>query len=71
MALNSPKDGLPARPNNRRAGKDLSQTGRGYLPAKNDPNVDRNAVGENLRNPRKRDVSNGLNAKDDRTKNDG
>jgi len=37
---------------------------RGYLPAKDDPDRDRDAVGENLQEPRKRNVSDGLKTKD-------
>ncbi|ATN37703.1 hypothetical protein ACO34A_28460 (plasmid) [Rhizobium sp. ACO-34A] len=33
---------------------------RGYLPAKDEPEVDRDAVGENLRDPRKRNLSDAL-----------
>ena len=38
---------------------------RGYLPAKDDPDVDRDAVGENLQDPRKRNVYDGMKTRDD------
>ena len=37
---------------------------RGYLPAKDDPEHDRDAVGENLQDPRKRNVSDAFKTKD-------
>ncbi len=38
---------------------------RGYLPAKDDPNVDRDAVGENNRDPLKTDLSDAAKTKGD------
>lgn len=37
----------------------------GYLPAKDDPEIDRDAVGENLKDPRKRNLSDALKTKED------
>ena len=39
---------------------------RGYLPAKDDPEIHRDAVGENLRDPRKRNVADALKTKQDK-----
>jgi len=39
---------------------------RGYLPAKDNPDVDHDAVGENLQDPRKRDVSDALKTRNDK-----
>lgn len=39
---------------------------RGYLPAKDDPDHDRDAAGENLQDPRKRNVGDAFKTKDDR-----
>lgn len=39
--------------------------GKDYLPAKDDPDVDRDAVGENFQDPRKRNVSDGMKTRDD------
>jgi hypothetical protein len=36
---------------------------RGYLPAKDDPDVDRDAAGENNRDPEKNDLSDALKQK--------
>jgi hypothetical protein len=38
---------------------------RGYLPAIDDPEVDRDAAGENLKDPDKRDLSDALKTKHD------
>ncbi|MCO6187827.1 hypothetical protein [Rhizobium sp. L1K21] len=38
---------------------------RGYMPAKDDPDIDRDAVGENLQDPRKENVSDAMKTKDD------
>ncbi|MDB5523444.1 MAG: hypothetical protein JWM58_1207 [Rhizobium sp.] len=67
MALNSPKDGAPGTTEQspRWEGPQATRP-PGYLPAKDDPNVDRDAVGENLQVPRKRNVSEGFKTRDDR-----
>jgi hypothetical protein len=58
MAIESPKNGAPGTTEQspRWEGPEASRP-RGYLPAKDDPEHDRDALGENLRDPRKRDVS--------------
>jgi len=65
MAINAPKDGAPGTTEQspRWEGPEENRP-RGYLPAKDDPEVDRDAVGENLRDPRKRDVSDGMKTRD-------
>lgn len=67
MTPNSPKDGAPGTTEQspRWEGPQVNRP-RGYLPAKDDPDVDRDAVGENLRDPRKRDVSDGFKTKDNK-----
>jgi len=67
MALNSPKDGAPGTTEQSpRWEGPQKNTPRGYLPAKDDPEVDRDAVGENLLDPRKRDVSDAMKTRDDK-----
>jgi hypothetical protein len=67
MALNSPKDGAPGTTEQSpRWEGPQANTPRGYMPAKDNPDVDRDAVGENLQDPRKRNVSDGMKTKDDR-----
>ncbi|MDB5555577.1 MAG: hypothetical protein JWL86_5561 [Rhizobium sp.] len=67
MPVNSPKDGAPGTTEQspRWEGPQENRP-RGYLPAKDDPEVDRDAVGENLQDPRKRDVSDALKTRDDK-----
>jgi hypothetical protein len=57
MAIESPKNGAPGTTEQspRWEGPEASRP-RGYLPAKDDPEHDRDALGENLRDPTKRDV---------------
>jgi hypothetical protein len=67
MAINAPKDGAPGTTEQSPRWEGPEETRpRGYLPAKDDPEVDRDAVGENLRDPRKRDVSDAMKTKDDK-----
>lgn len=40
-------------------------TPRGYMPAKDDPECDRDAVGENNQDPRRRDTSDAMKTKGD------
>ncbi len=42
-----------------------TQKPRGYMPAKDDPEQDRDAVGENLKDPEKRKISDALKTRDD------
>jgi len=66
MAIDSPRDGAPGTTDQspRWEGPEASRP-RGYLPAKDDPERDRDANGENLRDPRKRDVSDAFKTKED------
>lgn len=67
MAINSPKDGAPGTTEQSPRWEGPEETRpRGYLPAQDDPEVDRDAVGENLQDPRKRDVSDAMKTKDDK-----
>jgi hypothetical protein len=65
MDLEKPKDGAPGTTDQspRWEGPEKTRP-RGYLPAKDDPDVDRDAVGENLQDPRKRNVSDALKMRD-------
>ena len=66
MGMNSPKDGKPGTTDQspRWEGPEENRP-RGYLPAKDNPDVDRDAVGENLQEPRKRDLSDALKTRED------
>ncbi|MDB5556527.1 MAG: hypothetical protein JWL86_6511 [Rhizobium sp.] len=67
MALEKPKSGAPGTTDQSPRWEGPEETRpRGYLPAKDDPDVDRDAVGENLRDPRKRNVSDALKTRDKR-----
>ena len=61
MTIKSPRDGAPGTTDQspRWEGPEESRP-RGYLPAKDNPEVDRDANGENLQDPRKRDISDGF-----------
>ena len=66
MAIEKPRDGAPGTTDQspRWEGPEASRP-RGYLPAKDDPEHNRDAAGENLRDPRKRDLSDGFKTKED------
>jgi len=66
MGMNAPKDGQPGTTDQspRWEGPEENRP-RGYLPAKDDPDVDRDAVGENLQDPRKRNLGDSIKTKDD------
>lgn len=67
MAINSPKDGAPGTTEQSPRWEGPEETRpRGYLPAKDNPEIDRDAVGENLQDPRKRSVSDGMKTKEDK-----
>jgi len=67
MAINAAKDGAPGTTEQSPRWEGPEETRpRGYLPAKDDPEVGRDAVGENLRDPRKHDVSDAMKTKDDK-----
>ncbi|WP_374990001.1 hypothetical protein [Rhizobium sp. TH2] len=65
--MKSPRDGAPGTTDQspRWEGPEESRP-RGYLPAKDNPVVDRDANGENLQDPRKRDVSDGFKTTSDK-----
>jgi hypothetical protein len=67
MSIKSPRDGAPGTTDQspRWEGPQEAQPG-GYLPAKDDPEVDRDANGENLQDPRKRDLSDGFKTTPDK-----
>jgi hypothetical protein len=67
MTIKSPRDGAPGTTDQspRWEGPEESRP-RGYLPAKDDPEVDRDANNENLQDPRKRDVSDGFKTTNDK-----
>jgi hypothetical protein len=56
--MNSPKDGAPGTTDQspRWEGPRESRP-QGYMPAKDNPDVDRDAVGENLQDPEKRNLA--------------
>ncbi|MCJ8236788.1 hypothetical protein [Peteryoungia algae] len=65
MSTYSPKDGKPGTTDQSprwEGPKDNRPSG--YMPAKDDPDVDRDAVGENLQDPEKRDLGDSLKTKD-------
>lgn len=66
MAIDSPKNGAPGTTDQspRWEGPESTRP-RGYLPAKDDPEHDRDAADENLRDPRKRDLSDAFKTKED------
>lgn len=65
MDLKKPKDGAPGTTEQSPRWEGPEETRpRGYLPAKDDPDIDRDAVGENLQDPRKRKVSDALKTRD-------
>lgn len=67
MGIETPRDGAPGTTDQspRWEGPQESKP-RGYMPAKDDPDVDRDAVGENLQDPQKTKVSDSLKTKDDK-----
>jgi hypothetical protein len=65
MELEKPKSGPPGTTEQLPRWEGPEETRpRGYLPAKDDPDRDRDAVGENLQDPRKRNVSDGFKTRD-------
>jgi hypothetical protein len=67
MGMNSPKDGKAGTTDQspRWEGPQENRP-RGYMPAKDDPDVDRDAVGENLQDPEKHDLGDSLKTRDDK-----
>lgn len=66
MGMNKPRDGAPGTTDQspRWEGPQDNRP-NGYLPADDDPETDRDAVGENLRDPRKKTVSDAMKIRDD------
>lgn len=66
MGMNTPKDGAPGTTDQspRWEGPQESRP-RGYLPAKDDPDIDRDAVGENNQDPERNSPSDALKTKED------
>jgi len=66
MGITSPRDGAPGTTDQspRWEGPQENMP-RGYLPAKDDPDHDRDAAGENLKDPRKRNLSDALKTQGD------
>ena len=64
--MNSPKDGKPGTTDQspRWEGPQENRP-RGYMPAKDNPDIDRDAVGENLKDPEKRGLGDALKTRDD------
>ncbi|MBC8001086.1 MAG: hypothetical protein H7X97_00745 [Opitutaceae bacterium] len=62
---NSPKDGKPGTSDQwpRWEGPPENKP-KGYLPAKDDPDSDRDAAGENLKNPDRRNLSDAVKIKE-------
>ncbi|WP_313618043.1 hypothetical protein [Agrobacterium sp.] len=67
MGTNSPKAGAPGTTDQspRWEGPEENRP-RGYLPAEDDPDVKRDAVGENNRDPARKNLADALKTKDDR-----
>ena len=61
MASNKPRDGVPGTTDQwpRWEGPEANRP-RGYLPAEDDPETDRDAAGENLRDPERKDLGDAL-----------
>lgn len=67
MTIKSPRDGASGTTDQSPRWEGPEETRpRGYLPAKDNPEVDRDANGENLQDPRKRDLSDGFTTTTDK-----
>jgi hypothetical protein len=67
MAINSPKDGAPGTTDQSPRWEGPEETRpRGYLPAKDHPEIDRDEVGWNPQDLRKRNVADGMKTKEDK-----
>jgi hypothetical protein len=65
MAIDKPKERAPGTTDQSPRWEGPEETRpRGYLPAADNPETDRDAMGENLRDPRKRNVSEGFQTKE-------
>jgi hypothetical protein len=66
MGMNAPKDGQAGTTDQSPRWEGPAENRpSGYLPAKDNPDADRDAVGENLQDPRKRNLSDSIKTKDD------
>ncbi|HZG29099.1 MAG TPA: hypothetical protein VE079_11615 [Ensifer sp.] len=71
MTLEKPKDGAPGTTEQSpRWEGPQENTPRGYMKAKDNPEKDRDAVGENLQDPRRRTLADAGKTKEDPPKND-
>lgn len=67
MAMNSPKDGVPGTTDQSPRWEGPQETRpRGYMPAKDNPDVDRDAVGENLQDPKKQTLADAAKVRGDK-----
>ncbi len=65
MAHEKPRDGAPGTTDQRPRWEGPEENRpRGYLPAKDDPETDRDAAGENLRDPVRRNLGDALRRKE-------
>jgi hypothetical protein len=65
MTNNTPKSGQPGTTDQWPHWEGPQEnTPRGYIPAKDDPETDRDAMGENNQNPRRKDTSDALKTRD-------
>jgi hypothetical protein len=65
MTNNTPKNGQPGTTDQWPHWEGPREnTPRGYIPAKDDPETDRDAMGENNQNPRRKDTSDALKTRD-------
>ena len=65
MGMNSPKDGAPGTTDQSpRWEGPQENTPRGYMPAKDNPNRDRDALGENNNDPERKDLSDATKVKE-------
>ncbi|EGL62425.1 hypothetical protein AGRO_4897 [Agrobacterium sp. ATCC 31749] len=66
MTNNSPRDGAPGTTDQSPRWEGPKETRpRGYMKPADDPEHDRDAVGENLKDPRKKRVSDAMKTRDD------
>jgi hypothetical protein len=66
MGMNTPKDGAPGTTDQSPRWEGPEETRpRGYLPAKDNPDVDRDALGENNQDPERNRPSDALKIKED------
>lgn len=65
MGMKTPREGAPGTTDQSpRWEGPQENTPRGYLPAEDDPDVDRDALGENLQDPEKTKISDAMKTRD-------